>query len=145
LLNVIIIYLHVINYIVTIMNMIFRTICQMTIYFLDTMHFQRNAVFITLHGSQQWNANLCLKTIHATEEESFNANSDNTALVVVLLSINHNSSARNARTITRLHEGSSNSRRAFNQLKFYNRDISYNRIFPFGDLNTPRKCFVIIT
>jgi hypothetical protein len=57
------------------------------------MHFQRNALFITLLGSPQWNANLYLKTIHETEDESFNANSDNTAQVVVLLSIKGNSLA----------------------------------------------------
>ncbi len=109
------------------------------------MHFQRNTAFVTLHGSPQQNGNLHLRSIHETEDESFNVNSDNTTLVAVLLSIKHNSSARNARAIIRLHGGSSNSGRAFNQLKFYNRNIHYDRIFMFGDLNTPGKCFIIIT
>jgi hypothetical protein len=108
------------------------------------MHFQRKAVFIIMLGSPQRNGNLCLKTIHETEDELFDAKSDNTALVVVLLSIKHNSLAWNAHAITRPHGGSSNSGRAFNQLKFYNSNICYDRIFTFGDLNTPRKCFVII-
>jgi hypothetical protein len=108
------------------------------------MHFQRNTVFVTLRGSPQWNGNLCLRSIHETEDESFNMNPDNTALVAVLLSIKHNSSAWNARAITMPHGGSSNSGRAFNQLKFYNGNIRYDRIFMFGDLNTPGKCFVII-
>jgi hypothetical protein len=121
-----------------------RTIYQMTIHFLDMMRFQRNAVFTALHGSpQQWNENLHLKTIHKTEDESFDANSDNTALVVVLLSIKHNSLAQNVHAITRPQDGSSNSsRRAFNQLKFCNSNIHYDRILTFGDLNTPRKCLV---
>jgi hypothetical protein len=42
------------------------------------------------------------------------------------------------------HGGSSNSGRAFNQLKFFNSHVCYDRIFMFGDLNTPGKCFVII-
>jgi hypothetical protein len=42
------------------------------------------------------------------------------------------------------HGGSSNSGRAFNQLKFFNSNVHYDRIFTFGDLNTPGKCFVII-
>jgi hypothetical protein len=109
------------------------------------MHFHRNTVFMILHGSPQWNGTLHLRSIHETEDESFNANSDNTTLVAVLLSIKHNSSARNACTITRPHGGSSNSGRAFNQLKFYNGNICYDRIFMFGDLNTPGKCFVILT
>jgi hypothetical protein len=117
----------------------------MTIHFLDMMRFQRNAVFTALHGSPpQWNENLHLKTIHKTEDESFDANSDNTALVAVLLSIKHNSSAQNVHAIMRPQDGSSNSRRAFNQLKFCNSNIHYDRILTFGDLNTPRKCFVII-
>jgi hypothetical protein len=64
-----------------------RTISQMTIHFLDMMHFQRNTVFTALHGSPQLNASLHLKTIQETENESFNANSDNTTLVAILLSI----------------------------------------------------------
>jgi hypothetical protein len=82
--------------------------------------------------------------IHKTEDESFDAHSDNTALVGVLCSIKHNSLAWNVHAMTRPHGGSSNSRRAFNQLKFFNINVCYNRIFTFGDLNTPGKCFVII-
>jgi hypothetical protein len=108
------------------------------------MHFQRNAVFATLHGSPQWNASLHLRTIHETEDESFDAHSDNTAIVGVLLSIKHNSSARNVHAMTKPHRGSSNSGRAFNQLKFFNSNVCYDRILTFGDLNTPGKCFVII-
>jgi hypothetical protein len=108
------------------------------------MHFQRNAVFATLNGSPQWNASLHCRTIHKTEDESFDAHSDNTALVGVLLSIKHNSLAQNVRAMTKPHGGSSNSGRAFNQLKFFNSNVRYNRIFMFGDLNTPGKCFVII-
>jgi hypothetical protein len=47
--------------------------------------------------------------------------------------------------MTKPHGGSSNSGRAFNQLKFFKSNVRYNRIFTFGDLNTPGKCFVIIT
>jgi hypothetical protein len=47
--------------------------------------------------------------------------------------------------MTKPHGGSSNSRKAFNQLKFFNSNVCYDRIFTFGDLNTPGKCFVIIT
>jgi hypothetical protein len=108
------------------------------------MHFQRNAVFATLHGSPQWNASLRLRTIHETEDESFDAHSDNTALVGVLLSIKHNSLAWNVHAMTKPHGGSSNFGRAFNQLKFFNSNVRYNRIFMFGDLNTPGKGFVII-
>jgi hypothetical protein len=110
---------------------------------LDMIHFQRNTVFITLHGSLQWNEDLHLRSIHKTEDESFDVNSDNTTLVAVLLSIKHNSSARNACTITRSHGGSSNSVRAFNQLKFYNSNICHDRN-TFSNLNTPGKCFVTI-
>jgi hypothetical protein len=46
--------------------------------------------------------------------------------------------------MTKPHGGSSNSGRAFNQLKFFNSNVCYDRIFMFGDLNTPGKCFVII-
>jgi hypothetical protein len=47
--------------------------------------------------------------------------------------------------MTKPHGGSSsNSERAFNQLKFFNSHVRYDRIFMFGDLNTPGKCFVII-
>jgi hypothetical protein len=113
-------------------------------HFIDTMHFQRISVFATLHGSPQWNASLHLRTIHKTEDESFDAHSDNTALVGVLLSIKHNSSAWNVHAMTKPHGGSSNSRRAFNQLKFFNSNVRYNRIFMFGDLNTLGKCFVTI-
>jgi hypothetical protein len=105
-----------------------RTICQMTIHFLDMMHLQRNAVFTTLHGSPQWNANLCLKTIHETEHESFDAHSDNTALVAVLLSIKHNSLARNVFAIEELSTN-------WNSIT----NICYDRIFTYGDLNTPRS------
>jgi hypothetical protein len=80
-----------------------RDFCQITIHILGTMHFQRNTVFMTLLGSPQWNGNLCLRSIHKIEDESFNANSDNTTLVAVLLSIKHNSWARNAHAITRPH------------------------------------------
>jgi hypothetical protein len=109
------------------------------------MHFQRNAVFATLHGSPQWKSSLRLRTIHETEDESFDAHSDNTALVGVLLSIKHNSSAWNVWAMTKPHGGSSKSGRAFNQLKSFNSNVPYDRIFMFGDLNTPGKCFVIIT
>jgi hypothetical protein len=59
----------------------------------------------------EWN--LHHKSIHKTEDESFDANSDVTALVVVLLSIKQNSSAWIAHAITRPHGGSSNFGRAF--------------------------------
>jgi hypothetical protein len=109
-------------------------VCQITIHVLGMMQFQRNMVFITLHGSPQWNGDLHLRSIHETEDDLFNVKSDNTALVAVLFSIKHNFSARNARAITKPHGGSSNSGRAFNQLTFYNSDIRYDRIFMFGDL-----------
>jgi hypothetical protein len=109
------------------------------------MQFLRNTVFITLHGSPQWNGDLFHRSIHETEDESFDAKSDNTVLVAVLLSIKHNSSSQNACAITKPHGGSSNSGRAFNQLKSYTSIIHYNRIFMFSDLNTPKTCFDIIT
>jgi len=109
------------------------------------MHFPRNAVFTTLHGSPPWNASLRLHAVHETEHEDFDQQSDNTALLGILLSVKHYSSARSARATTRPHGGSSSTGRAFNQLKFYNNNVKYDRIFTFADANTPGKCFVIIT
>jgi len=109
------------------------------------MFFARDAVFTTLYGSPPWNLSLRLKTIHETELDGFDTHSDNTVLIGVFLAVKHNSSARNARASTRPHGGASSAGRSFNQLKFYNGNIKYDRIFTFGELNTPGKCFVIIT
>lgn len=109
------------------------------------MFFQRDAIFTAMHGAPQWNPRFSLRSIHETEDESFDTQSDNTVIICVLLSIKHNSSSRNSRTNFRPHAGSATGGRAFNQLKFVQNNARYDRIITLGDLNTPGKCFCIIT
>ena len=98
-----------------------------------------------LHGSPPWNDSLHFRAVHETELDGFDTESDNTALIDVFLTVKHNSAARNACASTRPHGGASSAGQLFNQLKFYNGNIKHDRTFTFGELNTPGKCFVIIT
>jgi hypothetical protein len=109
------------------------------------MFFQRDAVFTALHGAPQWNPLFRLRSIHETEHESFDSHSDNTVIISIILSIKHNSSSRNARTNFRPHGGAGMGGRTYNQLKFIQTNARYDRIITMGDLNTPGKCFCIIT
>lgn len=111
------------------------------------MHFVRDVVFVTLHGALPWNDAYRQRSIHETEQDNFDTHSDNTVLTGQLLSVKHNSTSQNNQTMKKAHGGSGGSNRNYNMkaLRFNPGNVRYDRILTFADLNTPGKCFAIIT
>jgi hypothetical protein len=111
------------------------------------MHFARDAVFETLNGSPAWNDRLRLCSIHDTEQENFDQHADNKALAAQFVGVKHSSSSQRNQASMRPHTGAFNSRGSsyFNTLRLTRGNVRYDRIFTFADLNTPGKCFAIIT
>jgi hypothetical protein len=111
------------------------------------MHFPPATTFVTLYGSPPWNIQLRLKGIHDTEADNFDKVVDNTALVGVLLSVKHHSASQSSQANVCSHGRGNNGNRQYNMrnLRYNPGNVRYDRIFTFADLNTPGKCFAMIT
>jgi hypothetical protein len=87
-------------------------------------------------------------SVHRCEEEDYDMKSEDNILVGLLVSIKHHSTTSSNNIKLRfggIAQNSSSRGSTFAKLRGGNMNATYDRLFFFADLNTPGKCFVILT
>jgi hypothetical protein len=87
-------------------------------------------------------------SVHRCEEDDYDVHSEDNILVGLLVTIKHCSttSSNNVKLRYGGAAQNSNSRSSvFTKLRAGNMNATYDQLFFFADLNTPGKCFVILT
>jgi hypothetical protein len=87
-------------------------------------------------------------SVHQCKEEDYDVNSEDNILVGLLVSTKHCSSSSSNNVKLRFGgtaQNSSSRGSTFARLRGGNMNATYDRLFFFADLNTPGKCFAILT
>jgi hypothetical protein len=87
-------------------------------------------------------------SVHLCEAEDYDANSEDNILVGLLVTIKHSSTSSSNNVKLRFGGAAQNNNSrssTFTKLRAGNMNATYDRLFFFADLNTPGKCFVILT
>jgi hypothetical protein len=102
----------------------------------------------SFNGAPRIDVQWSLVSVHECETEEYDISSEDKVLVGMLVSMKHSSTSSSNNIKLRyggMTQNSTSRTSSFMKLRGGNMNVTYDRLFFFADMNTPGKCFVILT